>query len=1560
MSATETTTQPEPEHSRTTYADQWRVIASLFSEDNAASIQISSYNEFIRVGIPEVIEGAVIEAYDPVSKRGTRIRIDSVYIVNAGSPVHIEVDGTHRYVSPSEARKRKLTYSTQLYCNVSSQVFTDKTSMIWDSHANIFLADIPVMLKSCICSLYGKTKQELLELGECENDLGGYTIIKGSEKVIVPQERMSSNIAHIWESDIESEPVYLEIRSISNQLDRHSTLSMRVIKTNGKYSIKVFLPCSKDKKQDGFPLITLLTCYDTESPDKLFDMFPTDPEHAKSVREILANCIKDDISKGDVATARNILSHAILYNARSKDEDPVLQYLEHEILPHTEIVNSTNFDADPKSMATRKRIHIVYYAIRLLRVHLGIDAVDDRDDYKNKRVDSPGRLLLRILKQSFNQFKRSVSKELLRDVKSNIPLSVTTLMKNTTITHQLVNCLATGNWGVQKRNSSTKTGVSQLLNRMSYLSYLSDLRRVNASLGEDKKQSKKTKPRQLHITGLGGNCPAETPEGEQVGKVKNFAVSARITNDSSPAIIHNILYNLNITRIEDYAHMDSPTIPIMINGYIYGMATPEEVTVFVNTFIGLRRNGYISYEVSILHTDNIVCILTDCGRVTRPLFTVCRTATESCLNLDLCAKEDVHDWNTLVTTGVVEYVDSNEAVNILLAAYPSDVYNPKKFHSFEYTHCELHPSLILGVSAAMIPFADHNQSPRNAYQCLHPDTKVLLTDGNYAAISSLGVADRVMTFDPKTMTLVPTTVVAHFTRESVKLACVVVTVSGRTVTATTDHLMYTQRGFTPAGDLTSDDFVSIMPKYSVTCVPSVIRARLLGYIQSNIHNDPVAKLVGNDLTATFISTKSALEFYNDINRYRTMTGKRSMGPLLEVSYITCSTISGIIRKTCVCVSVEYLDVNPEYVMPEFYSDACIIAYVSGITGGDYQNVNAADVGVTGYHYDIIATKSYTNRSKESDSENTDADVVFFERLGALLATVVPFTFTVNVHAEDIVTLTPCNLTRGNAVTLYDTIGYAYNSVKTESGLIYTEYLNALQCGYKGTPVTFRNMCINVMNDFIFVAVSHVTPADLPIVSDITTESEHHCFVADSFGVHNSAMGKQAAGQYMTNHQYRSDKCTNVLYYLQKPLVATQLSTLLRYSEMPSGQNAIVGFTCFTGYNIDDSIIYNQSSIDRGMHRFTNYKTYHDEAKRHGELWNETFEKPSPTECINMKMFNYDKISSNGLPEPGTELESDDVIIGKTCPTRSTKRSNRDFSLKKCKSTAIRASDRGTVHSSGITRTQINNEAIEIAHVTIRSTRIPEIGDKFSSRHGQKGTIGATYKQQDMPFTEKDGITPDIIVNPHAIPSRMTIGQLIECVLGKACALDGVLGDGTPFADANKSDDDNRNKVVDIIGERLKKHGYEPYGKEVMYNPITGDRFTAAIFIGPTYYQRLKHMVRDKMHSRSIGPLQALTHQPVEGRAHDGGLRFGEMERDCMITHGASAFLKERLFDLSDPFETTVCKLCGLIGVWDDNKMTFMCRSCRNTVHYSHVKLPYACKLMFQELMSINIAPRIET
>ena len=279
------------------------------------------------------------------------------------------------------------------------------------------------------------------------------------------------------------------------------------------------------------------------------------------------------------------------------------------------------------------------------------------------------------------------------------------------------------------------------------------------------------------------------------------------------------------------------------------------------------------------------------------------------------------------------------------------------------------------------------------------------------------------------------------------------------------------------------------------------------------------------------------------------------------------------------------------------------------------------------------------------------------------------------------------------------------------------------------------------------------------------------------------------------------------------------------------------------------------------------------------------------------------------------------------------------------SEAMRPNENGVIESVMLTT---DRQGFKLAKVKTRSIRIPQIGDKFASRHGQKGTIGMTYSQEDLPFT-LEGITPDIVVNPHAIPSRMTIGHLIECLGSKVSALRGFESDATPFTDV----------TVDSISEDLHKLGYQKYGNEAVFNGFTGRKIDMMIFFGPTYYQRLKHMVEDKIFSRARGPLQILTRQPTEGRARNGGLRFGEMERDCMISHGAALFLKERLVDVSDKYRIHVCKNCGLIAQSDLNSQKFMCRLCNATdSDIAQVYIPYACKLLFQELLAMHITPRI--
>lgn len=448
----------------------------------------------------------------------------------------------------------------------------------------------------------------------------------------------------------------------------------------------------------------------------------------------------------------------------------------------------------------------------------------------------------------------------------------------------------------------------------------------------------------------------------------------------------------------------------------------------------------------------------------------------------------------------------------------------------------------------------------------------------------------------------------------------------------------------------------------------------------------------------------------------------------------------------------------------------------------------------------------------------------------------------------------------------------------------------------------------------------------------------------------SAMGKQAMGIYLSSFQVRMDTMAHVLHYPQKPLATTRAMEHMHFRELPSGVNCIVGIACYTGYNQEDSLIMNQSSIDRGLFRSSFFRTYNAKAKSRPGLYDplqdEAFEVPTRSTCIGMKHGSYDKLDVDGLAEPGVRVSSDDVLIGVTQPFAIKAPDGIQTSMtRKDNSTTMRSTESGIVDSVMLT-TDI--EGNKFSKVRMRNLRVPQIGDKFASRHGQKGTIGMTYRQEDLPFT-CEGISPDIVVNPHAIPSRMTIGHLVECLLGKVSSLLGDEGDATPFMD---------DVTVEKISQYLTELGYQKHGNECMYSGHTGRPLDSLIFLGPTFYQRLKHLVEDKIHARSRGPVTMLTRQPMEGRGRAGGLRMGEMERDCLIAHGAANMLRDRLYANSDPYRVHVCDECGTIAIANLRKQTFDCGFCNNKVRFSQIHIPYAGKLLFQELMSMCIIPRI--
>ena len=444
----------------------------------------------------------------------------------------------------------------------------------------------------------------------------------------------------------------------------------------------------------------------------------------------------------------------------------------------------------------------------------------------------------------------------------------------------------------------------------------------------------------------------------------------------------------------------------------------------------------------------------------------------------------------------------------------------------------------------------------------------------------------------------------------------------------------------------------------------------------------------------------------------------------------------------------------------------------------------------------------------------------------------------------------------------------------------------------------------------------------------------------------TAQAKQAMGVYVSNFANRMDKTAYVLNYPARPMVDTRIMDMIKINQIPSGFNVVVAIMTHTGYNQEDSLLFNKGSLDRGLFQATIYHTEKDEDKQKINGDEEIRCRPDPVKTKGMKFANYNKVNHKGVIPENTIIENRDVIISKVTPIKENRNDHTKLIKYEDQSRIYKTDEETFVDKNYIDR---NGDGYNFAKVRIRATRKPVIGDKFSSRSGQKGTIGNIIPEEDMPFTSS-GLRPDLILNPHAIPSRMTIAQLKETILAKVLLELGLFGDGTSFGELD----------VDSICKLLLDVGYEARGNELLYNGMTGEQHEVAVFTGPVFYQRLKHMVNDKQHSRAIGPMVNLTRQPAEGRSRDGGLRFGEMERDAMISHGASKFIRGRMYDASDKYQVHVCKKCGLIAKYNDDMNVHCCMTCENRSDFAYVEIPYACKLLFQELITMNIAPRMIT
>ena len=967
---------------------------------------------------------------------------------------------------PKYARERNLTYSVPLCVDLNLTVQHFKEDKIVDIkntvNKNEIIGYVPLMKGSKFCLTTNKTYKKNCD--ECSFDKGGYFIINGSDKVVISQERMCDNKPLVFKLKDKKHSHIVEVRSNTDMTKMANVFKVKFLSKDGIRGART-LKAGFSNLKDDLPLFVLFKYLGAETDEEIVDYILGSNKQDEDYKEYIellrpsiveANRVLEDIEDIEVYIKKflNNKNVSVDYLVKTK------------VLSHITDGNKA------------KMFFIGHITKKLLNVLLHKETTTDRDNFKNKRIETPGVLMAQLFRKLYKNMLKALKMSILKETNKNLDISINKFIKKSIIENGLKYSLATGNWNAKVGVENKKIGVAQMLNRLTFSATLSHMRRLNAPVG---KTGKLVAPRKLHNSQYGVICPAESPEGHSVGLVKNLSLSTNITTYSNPEIVKSLLTDFGVKLINDLQpqNIDQKETRIFINGNYFGV-TNEPVDL-VNKVKQMRRKGRINYSVSISFkiSRNEIIILTDEGRLTRPLFIV----KNNKLNIkkrDLTKiKNGKINWQKMISNEIVEYLDINELETSMIAMKQENLLDKH----ITFSHCEIHTSLIFGICASLIPYPEHNQSPRNVYQC--------------------------------------------------------------------------------------------------------------------------------------------------------------------------------------------------------------------------------------------------------------------------------------------------------------------------------------------------------------------------------------------------AMGKQAIGINSTNVLNRMDTINHILHYPQKPIVYTRASDIIGLNDMPAGDNLIIAIATHTGYNQEDSVIVNRGAIERGLFHTTFYRTYKSEEKKDmSALAEEKFCIPDKEKCIGIRQGSYINLGKDGMIKKESKVKGNDVIIGKMTPIIGKSFSSKKNLKYKDTSIQLRHNEDGIVDKVQLT---YNNDGYRLAKVRVRSTRIPEIADKMCSRHGQKGTIGMIMDEEDMPVTE-DGVIPDVIINPHCIPSRMTIAQLIECILGKVGSLKGKYFDGTPF----EHFDSNH------ISELLQKEGFNGSGRETLYNGETGEMIKSQIFIGPTYYQRLKHMVHDKMHARAKGPINALTRQPSEGRSREGGLRLGKQIASAML------------------------------------------------------------------------------
>ena len=1481
-------------------ADPWYLVDLYFGSDKGRTMVkhlIESYNVFISSNIFDIIDGfnTVEMNHTYLPEEGCfkyQVAIDIKNPVMS-KPMICEKDGSTKVMTPLDARNRNFTYAAPLYVDVhvTTMMYNEETkTYVEDTKkiVNVCIGKIPIMVKSKFCVLNDMNYADTT--GECKYDHGGYMIVNGNEKIIVSQNRVPENIPHMFPTNKATAYSHtIEIRSVQD--NRFSVPKTTTLKLSSKPSqFGRYIRVNIHYVKQDMPVAILFRALGVE----------TDMDIARHVffdeTDPLVNLLEGTLEEGNHVTSQRAAFDYLARHmntgeypkdgdsvaSRTKKLDMVRNVLTNEFMPHV----GPDFH--------KKALYLGYMINKLLRVSTGLLPFDDRDSYVNKRIDTPGILMANLMRQYYGRMIKEMKNMVMKEITNGAwkatnkfgnllnKVNINKIIKSSIIEMGMKYGLATGNWGIKTNN--TKAGVAQVANRLNPQATLSHLKRINTPV--DKTVGKLVLPRKLHATQYGIICPAETPEGASVGLVKNMSMISGITTASDSTSVRDCLVDEGVIPY-DGANLEifkARATKVFVNGDIIGVHPHPEV--FYARLKEFKRTGIFNVYIGISWkiTLDEIKICTEGGRCVRPLVIVDqgnkpRYTEESRAVIE---KEDLGWTECVIGSGrhgllpLIEYLDVDENNMAMIAMQAADLTKGGKGFTYQptYTHMELHASLMLGVLAGSIPFSDHNQAPRNCYQCLWLEEPVLMADGSWRPIKNVQVGDHVATFDPATNKLLTTTVVNQFVKATDKLMYQVTTTSGRTIRTTADHKFFTEQGeWIEAKDL-------IPFKTRVGIYTSSVKTHLLFAPIASIIRVPTTLIA--DITVAYhghcfiggqgFAVHNSAMGKQAIGRYTSNFAKR---------YDTIGNVLDYAEKPIVQTRIGKLVNNDD--LPSGMNISVAIMTWTGYNQEDSVMLNEAAVqrGM------FTSTGYVTYKEQNNKNFSTGEEEMFCKPDPATCKQLKPFNYDklgpdgfvpVNTYVEsgDVIIGKVMPQKNGSFIVNKDTSvpmknnqsGYIDKIYRDEDGNTPTN-----GDGFGFAKVCVRSPKVPTIGDkFCVLGDTEVFVLDEGWMPIKDVDMSHQVLQLDP------ATRKASFGQVIEKHKFAHD---GELVTIKGDSV--DLVTTLNHKHLVADLEGNLQLVLASDLVGLEAFYKGAHSIDRPYQMTVPYDWMEPEelAYMYGvfiacgvvDVRSKVVRINQDKEITSNNFYEFcRRVQNSPTLEPwilGYALEFIDGLLVNGPAVLKSFCDDMANDIQMVALTAGIVVDIEQEDNEAACRLIFRADAF-VEHDTYRLGRqhfkgyvycvevpthvfLTRRGGKCvwtgtSSRHGQKGTVGMMYKEHDMPWM-MDGTVPDLIINPHAIPSRMTIAQLMECLMGKACCAIGTYGDATPFTELS----------VEDIAKELEAQGLERYGNEIMYNSRTGEQINTAIFCGPTYYQRLKHMVSDKCHCLTPGH-EVLTHR----------------------------------------------------------------------------------------------------